>query len=264
MRFALAFLLLMLAGCSLPLGDQARVEQSLRAYEQVRDGDVEGLKAQSAPSLQPQLTPSAFEGLRSYTVKGSPEETKVLSWKSTQVRNGEAYYELVQQLEYDQATVLLSTVMVRSEGRWQIAGLRLNVVDPAVARAAGAFTFENKSPGHFGVLAAAILAPILCLVTFAVALWRRRWGWMIGSLFGFGQLALNWNTGEWTVQIAHFALFSAGFLKGAGPFDPWVLMVSLPIPAILFWALRRDRPKPGKPGKQPVASALSLSDDEPL
>lgn len=265
MRFVLTLVLLMLAGCSAPLADQERVDQSLRAYDQVQSGDVEGLKAQSTQALRAQLTPAAIEELQTFTVAGAPRETKVLSWQTTRIAGGEASYELFQQLEYEQSLVLLSTVMVRtSAGEWQINGIHLNLADPVQARAAGGFTLENKSPLHFGVLAAAVLVPLLCLGTFGVALWRRRWGWMIGSLFGFGQLALNWSTGAWMFQVANVALLGAGFFKGPGPFDAWVLTVSLPIPAILFWVLRRDRPKAGKAKKQPVASALSLSDDEPL
>ena len=252
MRLVLALVLLMLAGCSAPLADQERVDQSLRAYDQVRSGDVEGLKAQSTQALRGQLTSAAIEELQPFTVAGPPKEAKVLSWQTTRIAGGEASYELFQQLEYEQSLVLLSTVMVRtSAGEWQINGIHLNLADPVHARAAGGFTLENKSPLQFGVLAAAILAPLLCLGTFGVALWRRRWGWMIGSLFGFGQLA-------------NVALLGAGVFKGPGPFDAWVLTVSLPIPAILFWILRRDRPKVGKASKQPVASALSLSDSEPL
>lgn len=265
MRLILTLVVLMLAGCSLPMADQERVDQSLQAYEQVQSGDVEGLKAHSTPTLRSQLTPATLEELQTFAIKGPPRETKVLRWQTTRIAGGEAYYELSQQLDYGESLVLLSTVMVRtSAGEWRINGIHLNLVDPVQARAAGGFTLENKSPLHFGVLAAAILAPLLCLGTFGVALWRRRWGWMIGSLFGFGQLALNWSTGAWMFQIFNVALLGAGFLKGPGPFDAWVLTVSLPIPAILFWALRRDRPKSRKPGKQPVAPALSLSDDEPL
>jgi len=265
MRLVLALVLLVLAGCSAPLADQERVDQSLRAYDQVQSGDVEGLKAQSTQALRGQLTSAAIEELQTFTVAGPPKETKVLSWQTTRIAGGEASYELFQQLEYEQSLVLLSTVMVRtSAGEWQINGIHLNLADPVHARAAGGFTLENKSPLHFGVLAAAILAPLLCLGTFGVALWRRRWGWMIGSLFGFGQLALNWSTGAWMFQVANVALLGAGFFKGPGPFDAWVLTVSLPIPAILFWILRRDRPKVGKASKQQVASALSLSDNEPL
>jgi hypothetical protein len=140
--------------------------------------------------------------------------------------------------------VIVQVLMVRKDGGpWLVDGFHLNAVSPTQVEAAAGFSMEGRSPLHYGVLIGVVLAPLICLVTAGVAGWRRRWGWMIFSLFGVGQLALNWNTGEWQFQALHFAVLSAGFLKGAGPLDPWVLMLSLPIPAVMFWALRRNRPK---------------------
>ena len=235
----------------MPQADPQRVEQATGAYESVRDGDLAAFAAQSTPGLRPQLTVGSMAELRGYSAPGEPERSKVLSWRSNSAA-GAALYEIVQQYEYPHRTVIVQVVMVRdNEGPWLIDGYHMNAVSPAQAKAASGFTLEGKSPFHYLVLIGVVVAPLACLVTAGVAAWRRRWGWMILSLFGAGQLALNWTTGEWQFQALNFSVLSAGFFKGPGPFDPWILTLALPIPVLLFWALRRDRPKAAKPEKGP-------------
>ncbi|HZW15376.1 MAG TPA: hypothetical protein VFF66_03875 [Brevundimonas sp.] len=250
MRTLLAIIVLLLSGCAMPQADPQRVEQATRAYGLARDGDAAAFAAQSTPSLRTQLTPQLMAQLRSYSSPGDPDRSRVLSWRSNTVAGGASLYEVVQQHEYQQRTVIVQVLMVRDDsGPWLVDGFHINAVSPAQAQAAAGFSLAGKSPLHYVVLIGAILAPLTCLGTAGVAAWRRRWGWMIFSLFGFGQLVLNWNTGEWHFQALHFSVLSAGFFKGMGPFDPWTLMLSLPIPAVLFWALRRYRPKVRPPKK---------------
>ncbi|MBF0664463.1 MAG: hypothetical protein IR159_02775 [Brevundimonas sp.] len=255
MRIFLVVVVLLLSGCAMPQADPQRVAQATGAYESVRDGDLAAFAAQSTPSLRPQLTPRTMAELRGYSAPGDPEHSKVLSWRSSSAAGGAALYEIIQQHEYPQRTVIVEVVMVRDGGGpWLIDGYHMNAVSPAQARAASGFSLKGKSLLHYIVLIGVVVAPLACLATAGVAAWRRRWGWMIFSLFGVGQLALNWTTGEWQFQALYFSVLSAGFLKGVGPFDPWMLTLSLPIPALLFWALRRHRPKAARPKKGPATS----------
>lgn len=243
-RILLAIVVLFLSGCAMPQADPERVEQATQAYGWVRDGDIEALARQSTSSVRSQLTPEAMAELQRHAAPGDPERSRVLSWRSNEATGTASLYEVIQQHDYPQRVVIVRVLMVReSGGPWLIDGFHLNPVSPAQAKAAAGFNLEGKSPLHYGVLIGVIVAPMLCLVTAGVAAWRRRWGWMIFSLFGVGQLALNWTSGEWQFQALHFAVLSAGFFRGLGPFDPWMLMLSLPMPAMLFWALRRYRPK---------------------
>lgn len=256
LRYLLLVLTLCLGACAMPQADPARVEQATQVYGWVRDGDIDSLARQSTPSLQPQLTPELIAGVRRYASPGAPERSKVVSWRWNTVAGGASLYEVVQQLDYPERTVIVQVLMVREGGGpWLVDGFHLNAASPTLAQASAGFSVVGKSPLQYGVLAGVVLAPLFCLVTAGVAGWRRRWGWMIFSLFGFGQLALSWNTGEWQFQALHFAVLSAGFFKGGGPFEPWILMLSLPIPAALFWVLRRDRPK-AKAGKKLLSTPI--------
>lgn len=262
MRILLAVVVLLLSACAMPQADPQRVEQATRTYGLVRDGDIEALARQSTPSLRGQLTPESMAEVRRYASPGEPERSKVLSWRSNTVVGGSAQYEVVQQHDYPETIVIARVLMVREDGGpWMIDGFHLNPVSPAQAKAAGGFSLEGKSPLHYAMLIGVVMAPLACLAAAGVAAWRRRWGWMIFSLFGVGQLALNWSTGEWQFQALHFAVLSAGFFKGPAPFDPWVLMLSLPVPAILFWGLRRYRPKIKAAKTRPPGPAPSPAGD---
>ncbi len=259
MRILLLGLMMLLSACAMPKADPARVAQATQVYEWIRDGDTESLLAQATPATRPRLTPEMLTKLRGYTVAGDPKASKVLSWQSNIVVGGPSSYEVVQQLDYPQVHVLVAVLMERQgEGPWLINGVHLNTVSPGQVAAAGAFTLQNKSLLHYAMLAGVVLAPLICLTTAGVAGWRRRWGWMIFSLFGVTQLALNWNTGEWGFQPLNFAILGAGAMKGLGPLDPWILSVSLPVPALLFWILKRYRPKAAA---KPVASTPIPTDE---
>lgn len=259
MRILLLVVAMLLSACAMPQADPARIAQATQVYEWVRDGDVDSLTAQSTPTLRPQLTAEALEELHVYTAAGRPKASKVVSWRSNVVVGGASTYEVVQQLDYPQTHVLVAVVMERQgEGAWQVNALQLNTVSPGQMAAAGGFSLQNKSPLHYAVLAGIVIAPLFCLVTAGVAGWRRRWGWMVFSLFGVAQLALNWNTGAWEFQPLNFALLGAGAMKGLGPLDPWILTVSLPVPALLFWILKRYR---SKAAAKPAASTPIPADE---
>jgi hypothetical protein len=63
-------------------------------------------------------------------------------------------------------------------------------------------------------------------------------------LFGVGNFALDWTTGEWQFAPLHVHLLSASV--SANLYGPWVLSVSVPLGALLFlWRRRRlSAPEP--------------------
>lgn len=244
MRVLLAVVVMLLSACAVPQADPARVDQGRKAYEWVRDGNVEGLIGQSTTKLRPQITAKALAELSRSVVVGEPTGSRVVSWRSNVVAGGASTYEVTQLLEYPQQNVLVAVLMERKgTGPWLLDGIHLDSVSPAQVAAASGFSLQGKTPLHYAVAGGVILAPLICLVTAGVAAWRRRWGWMVLSLFGVAQIALNWSNGAWQFQPINVAFLSAAAVKGLGPLDPWILMVWLPLPALLFWILKRYRPK---------------------
>lgn len=267
MRSVLVLILLLLGACSLPAADPERVAQATTAYERLSEGRFDELRADLTPAARSGASDAIFQQMRNMALEGAPEEERVIGW-TAQLAGPVAAYETVQAFDYGDQIVVWRATMVRDgEGPWLIEGLNIDRVDAARVELTN-FSLGGRPIQNYVVLAGAIVTPIVCLVTAGVAAWRRRWGWAILSLFGVGQVTVNWATGEVTFQALHFAVLGAGFVKSAMILAPWMIFFAVPIPAILFWVLGRWRPKPPKPPKRktarPEASPESSSDPEPV
>lgn len=251
-RILLFLLTLLLAGCALPKVDPAREAQADRTYEQVRRQDIVGLKATATPALAVQDLAGPINELQAFVHASEPTAVETVQWAS-QTTNGHAVYRVVRLYTHPEGRVQFDVLMARNEaGHWQVDGVYASPVTAEMvanhekAVAASGFSLTGKTATHYAVLGAAVLAFLACLVTAVVAGIRRRWLWMIGCLFGLGQASVNWTTGAVFVQPIHVALLGAGFLKGLGATDPWIISASIPLPAILFWALGKWRKKAPK------------------
>ena len=245
MRILALLLALALASCGVGSVDPERDAQARDVYEHVRLGDFAALRSSMTDAANANTTDEQLQAMREYAALDAPSETRVLSWRWN-ATGDLAAYEVVHEYDHQQKVVQFSALMVRQgEGPWLVERVHINHFSPAEA-ALAAFTLQGKTPLHYGVLALAVLAPLFCLITAVVAGWRRRWVWMIVSLFGVGQLTLNWATGAAEFHVAQFALLGAGYAKGPGALDPWIILVALPIPALLFWLFRGWRPKKPK------------------
>lgn len=263
-RILLVLMTLLLAGCALPKVDPEREAQADQVYQLTRRGDAAALTAMGTPALRRNDMVAALPQLRVHLHTSEPTSARTLGWTSNRV-NADATYQVVRMYSHPEGKVQARITVVRSgDGPWQLDGLHVMRVTPAALEAydasveAARFTLGGKSPVHYLMLVGAGLSAVLCLVSAVVAGWRRRWLWMIGCVFGIGQISVNWATGALAVHPIYVALLGAGFLKGLGATDPWIISVSLPLPAILFWALGKWRPKP--PKKKPEAGPTSGPD----
>lgn len=252
LRYLLLGLTLCLGACALPKADPAREAQADWAYELVRGNDVEGLKAIAGPSLQELDLRGPLGQMQGHLHPSAPTKAVTVSWLSDRV-NQTARYQVIRLYSHPEGDVQFQALMMREgDGDWRIDGVHVSRVTAANVRAyeaqlaAARFTLIGKSPAHYIVLIGAGLSFLLCVGTALVAGLRRRWLWMLGSLFGIGQVTLNWTTGAFFVQPIYFVLLGAGVLKGPVPTDPWMIMLGLPIPALLFWGLGKWRPKAPK------------------
>jgi len=258
-RILLFLLTLLLAGCALPKVDPEREAQTDHVYQMMRRGDAAGLSALATPALRQNDLNAGLPQIRMHLQTSEPTGARTLGWTSNQV-NADVAYEVVRLYSHPEGEVQAKVLMVRNgEGPWQIDGMHVMRVTPQAREAydasieAAKFTLNGKSPVHYLVLLGAVLSATLCVVTAVVAGIRRRWAWMFGCLFGVCQLSLNWTTGAVFFTPIHVALLGAGFLKGLGAADPWILSAAIPLPAILFWALAKWRPKPPKRKPEPKA-----------
>jgi len=103
------------------------------------------------------------------------------------------------------------------------------------------FTLNGKGPLQYFTLLFAVAIPLFILYALVkcvrTKIEKRKWLWILFILFGIGQFAVNWTTGQWGVKLLQVQLFGAG--ASAPLFGPWTVFVALPVGAVIF-LLRRE------------------------
>ena len=246
---------ILLAACTGLRADPAREAQADKVLQQVIAGDTAGLQGQGSSQLNTPELPAQVAQMRSVLPRVEPPEGRTVSW-THQVGTGGEQYAVEREYTFPDHVIVSRTLMIKAEdGRWRVAGFHFNGGTRAEAEAAG-FTLGGKSMIHYLVLVALVVVPLFIVATTGTALYRRRWGWAALSLFSVFAFKLNWMSGAWSFMPISFNLLGAGFMKAGAAFAPWILTVGLPLPAILFWALGKNRPKPPKARKVKSGDAV--------
>lgn len=251
MRFlaagCLALLALVLAGCALPKAPDGAETVADTAYSQLRAGDVAALQASGTAEMQGPVVASQIAKLRALLPAGPPTASRTVSWDVNFAGNGAARAEVIREYDYPGRTVQWTAVLQRDtkSAPWKIYGCHAQVATDEQLSAAG-LTLQNRSPLHYAVLSAAILAPLFCLVALFQVIrapkfpWK--WAFAVLCLVGFTRLSLNWQTGEAAFQPINVTLLAAGFIKIGGKFAPLIISVSPPIGAMIgLWRAGKAR-----------------------
>ncbi len=141
---------------------------------------------------------------------------------------------------------LVQIWIVRENGVARVDSLYVNRLRASVEQISR-FTLSGKSPIHYVFLALAVLSPLTILISEIVLFrtkWiRLKWLWALACLFGYGQVFVDWSTGQVGFTLLNFTLFGAFFVK-AGMLAPWRVGFAPPIASVLFLAIRRRLQKP--------------------
>jgi len=266
LRAAMLMVSLMMVAACAPLtikGDPAREAQADRVLALTIAGQTDVVLADMPPGLDRATTSTQFAAVRAKLPKTPPPQGRTLGFTRVVGPGGDQYF-LTRQYDFPAAVVVTQTQTVKApDGRWMVFNFNVNSATPAELKANG-FTLSGKTPVHYAMLATMIAVTSFIVVTVGFALYRRRWGWAIFSLFGVVSFQLNWGTGAWGVQPIQFYLLGASFVRAASPFAPWIFSVAFPLGAVLFWALGKNTPKPPKAPKKGKAARepfVSTPDD---
>lgn len=219
----------------------------------VRRARTDDALASVDPSLRISSTRAALEEVHRSLPAGEPVRVDTTgSFVLTNLRTGERTANLTFQLEYA-STWFLANVVVRTAGsnrsveRFQVRQL------PDSLQRLNAFTLR-KSPRQLVFLVIASLAfasSAAAVVVCARSRIRRKPLWLLISALGVGQILVDWTTGATTTRPVSVQLFSVGVTR-ANEYAPWILGISLPLGALLFFGLRRKltvpEPAPPSPG----------------
>ncbi|MBK9989586.1 MAG: hypothetical protein IPP19_02320 [Verrucomicrobia bacterium] len=220
--------------------DDEKEQMAQRYIQRLIDGDTTTLSQELHPSLRSGNELTQINQMRTLIPAGSPNVTNLVGYnlfKTADIRR----YNLTYQFGYGSKWVLINAAWNElPDGNRQIVGMSVYPL-PEPLQQTHAFTFKRARLLHYAFLTAAILLPIFSILTLIVCirtkLARRKWLWIVFILFGLGQLSLNWTTGQLGLSLLSFQLFSGGAMTSS-IYSPWIVSVSLPVGAVLFWIFR--------------------------
>jgi hypothetical protein len=227
-------------GCSLGVPkDEERF--ALELIGLVRHGRTDEALARMEPSLRTPAARSSLKEIERNLPQGEPIRVDTVgAGVFTNMTTGERTANLTFQFQYA-STWFLANVVVRTAGSERSArGFHVRPLPDSLQRL-NAFTLRRKSFRHFALAAltiAAFATSLAGVVACARSRIRRKPLWLLFSALGLGQVMIDWTTGATATRPLSVQFLSVGFQR-ANEYAPWILSISVPAGAILFFSLRR-------------------------
>jgi hypothetical protein len=221
----------------MPAGADARA----RAYlSLLARGEVDPAAARLLPELQTENGRRQLEGMAALLRGRIIDSLQVIGVQVrtlASTRHVNVDYELG-----DARGWVVANVAVRERGaEWSVEGVNAQGTAGPLSEL-NRFRLAGQTPVRYLWLLLMLVAGGASAAAAAVIAWTRgmprRWWWVIVALFGMGQFALNWTTGQLDFSLFQFQLLSAGVVK-TGPVAPWILTFSLPMGAVVALSRRR-------------------------
>lgn len=222
--------------------DVAALSQPYDDVSQERDAAI--IARIGAPTEQ---TQAEIDRIQALLPPGAPTSSRLTSFRVSTGTDGNRLWG-IREYEYPGHVVRSETTLYRATASepWAIEGFHVNVVTREEL-ATRTFSFEAEPQGVQAVIVAAIVIPILSLITFLVALFRpglkARWLWLLAIALGVGTIYANTGTDALSFLPLSVQLFGAGATWSGSAFDGWVFSASTPFGAAAFW-LFAPRAKP--------------------
>ncbi|QUD85931.1 hypothetical protein [Phenylobacterium montanum] len=197
------------------------------------------------PQLRAQFTPM-LPKLHAMTPSGPGASSRIVdaSFRAVANSSGQRWRDsyLAYEVDQGQRRALIRFEIIRQGGSAIVNTLYINPLYVAAERL-NAFTLAGRSLTQYAflLLAAASFATIVAseVVLFRTPGIRRKWLWVVGCLFGYGQIWVDWSSGGVGFQLINIQLLGAFALKG-GLLDPWRIGFGVPLVSIVFLLRRRS------------------------
>jgi hypothetical protein len=239
-----------LAGCKAPALDPETDAVARAVYSDLRTHSP-ALKAKLSPNLLTLQINAEIAKVEAYIPPGEPRLGKAIGWNYvTMLGQGKTAF-MSHEYDYPGKVVLAQVSLKRTDGAkaWIVTGFHVQVATTNELKALE-FGLVGKSPAQYAFLAG-LVASLGLMLTAAIKVVRtkglkRKWLWLIASLFGVGSFQMNWFNGLFSWKLINVAVLGAGAVKGASRFDPWMLSFILPLGAVLIltgvWAKPKTPP----------------------
>jgi hypothetical protein len=217
----------------------------------LREGKFEEVSARLKPELKPQMAKSQAQMMKVL------EKTSVLPRQFVGCQFWQSEKERVVAVSFQwasESTALLGNLRWKGSESPEVQGVNIELI-PDRLENIHSWHLLSKSAKHWAFFLLSMLIPAFILYTL-VSCWRadglrRRWAWMFFISLGFWQYTLNWTTGEiaglfieGNLRIVSI-LILGGSIARSNEFTPFLVSVSLPLGALLYWA-RKCRSEPKK------------------
>jgi hypothetical protein len=188
--------------------------------------------------------PNVLARLRKLIPNVPPQSMIVLGWTHYSGDRFGSTSNLVELYDFGKAGAVQARFMlIRDPVGLKIGGVNLLYVTAQTLHGNDFVLPKTASDVRWAFLSVAVAADIFAFMTFALCLmaavvrWRWRWLWLIFALIGGVRFNLDWVSLLSNFQPATVLLPPAGFYRFV-PYGSWVLSISAPIGALIYWAMR--------------------------
>lgn len=219
--------------------DKAEVETAKNIITQIKSGRHEELLVKFDPALKNAEAKLSLQQMADLMPAESATSVRLVGYQWSTVNNlTDKNFTL--ELAYPSVFLLAKLSLREQAGQQYIMGLSLKPQSASLA-SQHRFTFNGKPFLAYVFFCLTCLIPVFVAYALYTCLRmkmnRKKWPWVLAILLGFGKLSLNWSSGVVYFQLLVIQLFSASAV--AEYYGPWMLSVSLPVGAIIFF-LKRD------------------------
>ncbi|GAA0525653.1 hypothetical protein FHS83_001964 [Rhizomicrobium palustre] len=212
------------------------------AFENLRQRKFAPVAAAFDPAVTAAKVPGALERVAQLFPQEEPKRLNLVSstWEARS-NDGIKTYVFLYEYTFREKSLLAQIKLYRKDGKLSVYGLYVQPEAVPLSQR-NALTLAGKSPAHFIFTGVALALYLFWLISVYACLFtpiaKRKWLWVIFVLISFGSISMNWTTGalSWTVfsmGVSAMRFFTSGFM-------PWMVQISLPLGAILFWLKRSD------------------------
>lgn len=262
-RLLISLFFISIAGCSkdemiqkfAPTEDQALAKNY---FSLLKNRQFEDITKAIDPSLQDPTLKDALSKMADLIPVEEPINIKLIGAQQHHSADQDSI-NLTYEYAYASQWLIMNITLKQQNNLTNIIGLKV-VPQTISIEEKFKFSLAEKSALQYLILALAIIAPLLVLTALVICirmkLRGRKWPWIVFILFGFGQLSVNWSSGDFAFSVLALQTLSASAF--AAPYGPWIITVSLPLGAICFLAFRKNH------AAEPLQSTASIQASENL
>lgn len=219
---------------------EAEVEFAEGFLGKVRNREYDSVIQCLDSSLVDEVSTEKLNAIASYFPPGELESVETAS-ASLRYETGQKQIHLTLEYRFSGGWAVAQLVLGKDDDKLSVLGFHIYRTEESL-KASHELGMAGKSPRHYVMLIAAIVVPIFILVSLVscirTPIHKRKWLWIVFVSLGFVTNRIDWHTGEGVFQPISLQLLGVG-LSSAGPFAPWIVGVSFPLGAVVFWAVRK-------------------------